>query len=267
MRIIFIGDIYGKLGRETVKKLLPKVKKEHHPDLVIANAENAAHGSGITRQTMDELFGYGIDCLTMGDHAFDRQGNAKECYTSGENIIRPANLPIGNAGKGIINIEKQGKTYTIINLLGRVNMPYNYDCPFKILDQLLKDLILANINSSAIIIDIHAETTAEKICLGHYADGKVTAVLGTHTHVPTADARLLPKGTAYITDAGMTGAYNESLGLGLDNSIKTLIDQTKHARTIPETGQAQFNCVLIEIDDKKPKAKSITQLTYLSEIK
>lgn len=267
MKILFIGDIYGKLGREAIHKLLPKIKKEHHPDFIVANAENVAHGSGITTATMDELFGYGIDCLTMGDHAFDRAKDARECYTSQKNIIRPANLPTQNPGKGMIIIEKQGKTYIIINLLGRINMPYNYDCPFKTLDLLLKEIKLANIKSSAIIVDMHAETTAEKICFGHYADSRVTAILGTHTHVPTADARLLPKGSAYITDVGMTGAYNESLGLGLENSIKTLLDQIKHNRTTPDKGIAQLNCVLIDIDDKKGRAKSIEQQTYFTEIK
>lgn len=267
MKILFIGDIYGKMGRETIKKLLPKIKKEHKPDFIIANAENVAHGSGITKITMDELFSYGIDCLTMGDHSFDRPRDAHECFTGGANIIRPANLPAQNPGQGYIVIEKRGHAYVVINLLGRVNMPFCYDCPFKTLDLLLKDLKLANIKSSAIIVDIHAETTAEKICFGRYADGNVTAILGTHTHVPTADARLLPKGSAYITDVGMTGAYNESLGLGIENSLKTLIDQTKHSRVTPDKGISQLNCVLIEVSETNAKPKSIKQLTYFSEIK
>lgn len=267
LKILFIGDIFGKLGRETIKKLLPKIKKEHRPDFIIANAENAAHGSGLTLTSMHELFSYGIDCLTMGDHAFDRPKDAKECYTSGQNIIRPANLPAQNPGSGIITIHKKSHAYTIINLLGRVNMSNQYECQFKTLDLLLKDLKLANIKSSAIIVDIHAETSAEKVCFGHYADNKVTAVLGTHTHVATADARLLPQGTAYITDAGMTGAYNESIGLGKENAIKSLIDQIRHGRTIPEKGAVQLNCVLLAIDKKTSQAKSIKQLTYLAEIK
>jgi metallophosphoesterase (TIGR00282 family) len=267
LKILFIGDIYGKLGRETLRKLLPKIKREHKPDFIIANAENVAHGSGITEITMNEIFDLGVDCITLGDHAFDRPKDAKDCLNSGMNIIRPANLPDQNTGKGLITIEKNGHIYTIINLLGRVNMPFCYDCPFKKLDLLLNELKLANIKSSAIIVDIHAETTAEKICFGHFADSKVTAVLGTHTHIPTADARLLPKGTAYITDTGMTGAYNESLGLGLENAIKTLIDQTKHSRVTPDKGAVQLNCVLIEVDGKKAKPKSVKQMTYLSEIK
>lgn len=267
LKILFIGDIFGKLGRETVRRLLPKIKKEHKPDIIIANAENVAHGSGITEMTMNEIFEMGIDCITMGDHSFDRPKDAKDCFTSGKNIIRPANLPTQNPGQGFIIVEKNKRYYAVINLLGRVNMPFCYDCPFKTLDLLLNELKLANIKTSAIIVDIHAETTAEKICFGHFADGRVTAVLGTHTHVPTADARLLPKGSAYITDVGMTGAYNESLGLGIENSIETLINQTKHARVIPDKGPAQLNCALIEVDEKKSKQKSIIQLTYLSEIK
>lgn len=267
MKILFIGDIYGKLGRETVKKLLPRIKREHKPDFIIANGENAAHGSGLTKQTLYELFDLDIDVITMGDHAFDRPRDAEEIYESGKPIIRPANYPPTNPGKGFINFTKNNQTITVINLLGRVNMNIHPDCPFRGLDAILEEINLANIKTSAIIVDMHAETTAEKICFGHYADGRVSAVLGTHTHIPTADARLLPKRTAYITDTGMVGAYNESIGLDLENSIRTLIDQIKHQRVIPEKGQVQFNAVLVEIDEKKNKAKSIQTINLLSEIK
>lgn len=267
IKILCIGDIYGKLGRETLKKLLPKIKKEHKPDFIIANGENLAHGSSITMTTMKELFSLGIDCITMGDHTFDRPKDATECLTSGEPIIRPANLPAQNPGQGYIVIEKNGQKYVVINLLGRVNMRMNYDCPFKTLDLLLKEIKLANIKTSAIIVDIHAETTAEKICLGHFADGRITAMFGTHTHVATADARLLPKGSAYITDVGMTGAYNESLGLELQTSIRTLIDQVKHSRIIPEKGEVQLNAILLEVDETRGRASKISQLNLLSTIK
>jgi metallophosphoesterase (TIGR00282 family) len=266
-KIIFIGDIYGKLGRETIKKLLPKIKREHKPDLIIANAENVAHGSGITIATMEELFASGIDCLTMGDHTFDRSAEAKACLSSSQPIIRPANFPTDAPGNGLIILEKAGQHYAIINLLGRVNMPFQYDCPFKKSEELLKEIKLANIKIAAIIVDMHAETTAEKICFGHFLDGQVSAIVGTHTHIPTADARVLPKGSAYITDAGMTGALDESLGLGLEGATKSLISQYKHQRTVPDKGRIQLNCVLLEIDESKAKTKSIKQLTYLSEIK
>lgn len=264
MKILFIGDIFGKLGRETVQALLPKIKKEHRPDLIIANAENSAHGSGITDITQTQLKEHGIDFMTMGDHAFDRFDQAAICYAETQPIVRPANLPNNLPGEGYKVINTKQGDILIINLLGRVNMPFQYNCPFKKFDEIYSQFEKAKL--AAIVVDFHGETTAEKICFGRYVDGRATAVFGTHTHVPTADARLLPKKTAYITDVGMTGAYNESIGIDIESATRTLIDQVKHKRTIPEKGEVILSGAIIEIDHEKRKAKSIMQIQYLGKI-
>ncbi|MEI8360732.1 MAG: TIGR00282 family metallophosphoesterase [bacterium] len=264
MKILFIGDIYGKLGRETIKKILPKIKKEHKPDLIIANAENSAHGSGITETTQSELKESGIHFITMGDHAFDRPEQANVCFADSQPIIRPANLPDQLPGHGHKIFKTKLGDVLIINLLGRVNMPFQYDCPFKKFDEIYKSYDHEKIATT--IVDFHGETTAEKICFGHYVDGRAHIVVGTHTHVPTADARLLPKKTAYITDIGMTGAYNESIGIDLSLAIKTLIDQVKYKRTIPDSGEVILSGALINFDTTRKKAKSITQIQYFDKI-
>jgi metallophosphoesterase (TIGR00282 family) len=265
MKILFIGDIYGKLGRETIKKLLPKIKKEHRPDLIIANAENAAHGSGITETTLTELLESGIHFITMGDHAFDRPEQAEACFIEKNPIIRPANLPNNVSGVGHKIFKTKQGNVLIINLLGRVNMSFQYDCPFKKFDELYNQYKDEKI--AAIIVDFHGETSAEKICFGHYVDGRATVVVGTHTHVPTADARLLPKNkTAYITDLGMTGAYNESIGIDLKSATQTLLDQVKYKRTIPEKGEVILSGAIIEIDSEKRKAKLIKQVQYFGKL-
>lgn len=264
MKILFIGDIFGKLGRETIHNLLPQIKKDHRPDLIIANAENSAHGSGITETTLTALKESGIQFMTMGDHAFDRIEQAEVCYGQNQPIIRPANLPdqLPGVGHKIFNTKKGD--ILVINLLGRVNMPFQYDCPFRKFDEIYDSYKKTDL--AAIIVDFHAETTAEKVCFGHYVDGRATAVLGTHTHVPTADARLLPKKTAYITDVGMTGAYNESIGIDLAMATKTLINQVKHKRSIPEKGEVILSGALVEIDTARKKAKAIKQLQYFGKI-
>jgi 2',3'-cyclic-nucleotide 2'-phosphodiesterase len=264
MRILFIGDIFGKLGRETVHKLLPKVKRELKPDLIIANAENSAHGSGITETVLTELKEAKINFFTMGDHAFDRIEQAESCYSENSPIIRPANLPDSLPGTGHHIIKTKFGDILIINLLGRVNMPFQYDCPFRKFDEIYKQYCDAKL--AAIIVDFHAETSAEKICFGHYVDGRATAVIGTHTHVPTADARLLPKKTAYLTDAGMTGAYNESIGIDLAGATKSLIEQIKHKRSIPEKGEVILSGAIIEIDETKRRTVSIKQVQYFGKV-
>lgn len=260
LKILFIGDIYGKLGREAVRQLLPEIKAKERPNLVIANAENAAHGSGISLATIKELKSFGIDWFTTGDHAFDNEQQFKLCLAENLPLLRPANFSEGVPGVGVQIIEAGKNKILLINLLGRVFMHQDFDDPFRALDVILNEY-LAKFKPSAIIVDIHAEATSEKIGFGHYADGRVSAVLGTHTHVMTADARLLPKGTAFISDVGMVGALNEVIGLGKENVIKSFLTQIRQEKIIPETGEALLNSVLITIDPKTARATAIKPIT------
>jgi len=265
MKILFIGDIVGKIGRQAAKKIVPKLRAEYKLDLVIANAENAAHGSGITADTLKELLSAKIDFFTSGDHAFKNKKHL--CVFNEYPLIRPANYPPGVPGEGYKIIETKGKNIAIVNLIGRVFMRLDYDCPFRKIDEILANINLQEKKIFAIIVDIHAEATSEKICLGHYLDGRVSAVLGTHTHVLTADNRILENHTAYISDAGMTGAAEGSLGIDKKNIIKTFLEQIKYQHEIPESGPAMLNGVLIEFDEKNGKAKSIKLITKTINIK
>lgn len=209
-KILFLGDIVGKPGREAVAKGLPKLVNDHRPEFVLVNGENSAAGLGITPAIADELFGLGIDGITLGNHAF----NKKEIYSyldTGKKIIRPGNLPsTGVPGSGTMVIEKHGVRLLVVNLCGRVYMEA-YDDPFAAINQ-----ILDGADTTHVFLDFHAEATSEKIAMGYHCEGRVTAVVGTHTHVTTADERVLPGGTATITDVGMTGPANSVLGMRKD---------------------------------------------------
>ena len=265
MNILFIGDIVGKIGRKAVGKILPKLKKDKEIDFVIANAENAAHGSGMTIKTTEELLSYGIDFITSGDHAYKRikQVEIFDKYP----VIAPANFsrtPI-SVGYKVVKVKK--KNILIINLIGRVFMKTVFECPFYKLDEILANFPLPSKNLSAIIVDMHAEATSEKVCFGHYADGRVSAVLGTHTHIMTADYKITNNNTAYITDVGMAGMAEGSLGIEKENTIKSYLDNIKRTHIIAETGKAIFNAVLISIDEKNGKATNIKPITKFIEIK
>ena len=265
MNILFIGDICGKIGRKAVAKVLPKLKKELKPDLVIANAENLAHGQGVTKKTLEEIFSAGVDWATGGDHSFSVQKQIEEIYNSDLPILRPANYSAAVPGRGYSVINVNGKKVLLISLIGRVFMRMDYDCPFGKLDEILDAYAVKNL--SAIIVDIHAEATSEKIAISHFADGKASAVLGTHSHVMTADHEITPQGTARITDVGMAGFADGSLGLEKESIIKTFLTQIKYPHIIPEKGRAIFNAVFISIDPKTGKAKSIKPIIRFTEIK
>lgn len=264
----------GKIGRNAVKTILPKLKKELKPDLVIANAENIAHGSGVSAKTLQEVMNAGVDCFTCGDHAFKREKEFGIYDTLP--IIRPANyakdapgkgyaiIPLDKGGRGVKNAK--GGFVLLINLIGRVFMDLDHDCPFHKLDEILAEN-LADKKISAIIIDMHAEATSEKVAMGHYADGRVSAIAGTHTHIMTADHKITKNGTAYITDAGMAGFADGCIGINKEGIIKTFLTQIKNKHTIPETGKVMLSAVLFEIDEKTGKAKSIKPIIKFAEIK
>lgn len=251
MKILFIGEIVAEPGRNTVKKALSEVKNEHKVDLVLANAENEAGGKGITVDTLKELQDFGIDYFTSGDHVFWQKGT--EDIIDSLPIIRPANYPDDNtaAGKGYTIIDTgNNKKVLLINLMGRTSFggPNSYlDDPFKKVDEIIEKN--KNQTFSATIVDFHAEATSEKVVFGFYLDGRVTAVLGTHTHVPTCDNRVLPKGTMYVTDVGMTGNIDSSLGVKTDIVLKLFQTARFQKFDWEQNGTTAFRSVLLDTEN------------------
>ena len=250
-----MGDIVGKPGREIVEHLLPDYKKEKKVDFVIANAENAAGGSGITPKIADELFRNGIDVLVSGDHVWKRK-EIYDCLKTSSRLIRPANYPEGTIGKGSTVVDAGGgRKVGVINLLGRVFMEA-VDCPFVRAKQ---EVDKVSKETPIIIVDIHAEATSEKVSMGWYLDGLVSAVLGTHTHIQTADEKVLPKGTAYITDCGMTGPYDSVIGRKKEQIILRFLTQMP-TRFEMADGDVEMHGVIIEVDDSTGKATRIERV-------
>ncbi len=258
MKILFIGDIVAKAGRETVRNLLPETIIEHSPDLVIANAENLSHGNGFTPEHINTMQEAGVDFFTTGDHVWGKKKGYERLGEEDFPVIRPENYPkdLEIPGKGYRLIQsKNGQKVLVINLLGRVFMKKDYDCPFKRVDEILEKFSTEEL--SAIFVDFHAEATSEKYAMQFYLDGRVSAVVGTHTHVPTADFRILEGGTAVLTDVGMSGAYDSVIGINKDVIINSFLTQmpVKH---VPETsGTMVFNYVIIDIDNNTGKALNI----------
>jgi 2',3'-cyclic-nucleotide 2'-phosphodiesterase len=256
-RILFIGDVFGHPGRKIAREKLPELTQEFSPDLVIANVENAAGGFGITPPLADELLDAGIDVLTSGNHIWDKKEVFAyfDQHTDGR-LLRPANYPGSAPGHGLYRGRtKTGVEYAVLNLQGRVFMPA-LDCPFRTADRLL-DQLPPNITIR--IVDMHAEATSEKVALGWYLDGRITALVGTHTHIPTADERILPKGSAYITDLGMSGPYDSVIGMEKGAVIKKFLDQIPGRFEVAK-GDPRISCVLIDADPAEGRARSIQRI-------
>jgi metallophosphoesterase (TIGR00282 family) len=261
MQILFIGDIFGSAGRKIVHDHLGHVVETHGVDLVIANAENAAGGFGLTPAIANELFDLGCEVLTTGNHIWDKREiidyfNSCNGDSSGRvrRVLRPANFAQGVPGVGLYEgATKNGQNFAVINLQGRVFMQ-DIDDPFRKADALLQQL-----SSKVVVVDFHAEATSEKIAMGWYLDGRVTAVLGTHTHVPTADTRVLPNGTAYQTDVGMTGPYDSVIGVQKEQILHRFLTGLP-GRFEAAKGDPRFCAVLIECDETNGRAKSIQRL-------
>ena len=250
MLILAIGDVIGKPGRQALNVFLPQIKQEYGVDLTIVNAENSAHGIGVTPETAEELLKAGADVLTSGNHVWAQKA-ILPCLDSEMPLIRPLNYPPGIPGKGYI--VKNG--VLVVNLIGRTFMD-NYDCPFRTMDTLLATL---ENKPPVIFVDFHAEATSEKVALGRYLDGRVSAVLGTHTHVGTIDARILPKGTAYVTDIGMTGPMDSVIGDDPENVLKRFLTQLPY-RLSAGSGKSVVNALLIRVDDITGKATGIERI-------
>jgi 2',3'-cyclic-nucleotide 2'-phosphodiesterase len=261
VNVLCIGDIVGRPGRRILAdKLLPLVK-EHSIDCVIANAENAAGGSGLTPQIYEKLLKYGVNLITLGDHTY-RKREIIETLERGDNIVRPANLSQCAAGKDFAIYQTgKGVTVGIVSLIGRIFMR-PADCPYAAIDKILPSL---KQKADIIIVDMHTEATSEKVAMGCYLDGKISALFGTHTHITTADERILPKGTAYITDVGMTGPHDSVLGRKTENVIKAFRTQMPFPFDVA-TGDVRLNAVLIRVDSHTRMAESIERLTVKAEI-
>ena len=244
LKILFIGDIIGAFGRAIVKKFLPELKEKYAPDMIVANGENSAHGYGITLKIYDELCLMGIDGITMGNHVWDKRDIIQE-ISRFEKMARPANYPSGAPGNEYIILSTpNGGKLAIVNLIGRVFMP-PMDCPFQKIDKLLPAI---KAETSNIIVDMNAEASSEKSAMGWYLDGKVSAVVGTHTHVMTADDRILPQGTAFISDVGMAGAYDSIIGMNKDQILKRFTTGMPERFEPTNDGPGILNAVFIEID-------------------
>jgi len=250
LRILMVGDVIGRPGRRAIRTMVPGLRREHAVDLVIANGENAAGGLGLTKETAEELFEAEVDVITSGNHIWD-QREIIPTLDSELAILRPLNYPPGVPGRGYLVIG----ALLVVNLIGRTFMG-NFDCPFRAMDQLLDGLAD---RTPVIIVDFHAEATAEKVALGWYLNGRVSAVLGTHTHVGTTDARLLPKGTAFITDVGMTGPIDSVIGDDTDAVIRRFLTQLPHRLAVGK-GSVILNSVLVEVEEGTGRAKSIIRI-------
>ena len=256
MKILFIGDVVGSPGRFAIKTLLPALKKEFGLDFVVANAENAAGGSGITLSVADDLFASGVDALTSGDHIWKKK-EIFELISRENRILRPANYPPGapGSGYGIFKARSAELKIGVINVNGRVFMQ-PLDCPFRAVSEAREKLIK---ETNIIIVDIHAEATSVKTAMGWYLDGKVSAVLGTHTHIQTADERILPQGTAYLTDAGMTGPYDSVIGRDIPSVIERFLTSIP-AKFDVATENIQLQGAVVDVNESTGKARTITRI-------
>lgn len=257
MKILAVGDIVGRAGLQRLKEVLPEIVRENNIDFVIVNGENAADGMGITEKMYKEILSLNVNVVTMGNHTWGK----KEIFNfiDDKHIIRPANYSNNNPGKGYDIYECKGKQICVINLIGRTTMPVLSENPFLVAKDIISELKEA---VDIIVVDFHAEASAEKIAMGYYLDGDATIVYGTHTHVQTADEEILKNGTGYITDIGMTGPKNSVIGMDIDVSIKRFETSLPEKYKIAE-GKAKFNSCMFEIDDNTNKVKKITRINKI----
>jgi metallophosphoesterase (TIGR00282 family) len=255
VKILFIGDVVGKPGRRAVATLVPKLREERGIDFVIANGENSAHGAGLTASTVDALLTSGVEVITSGDHVWDQ----REIYGVIEHeprLVRPLNFPVSAPGKGSVVVELDGlPPVAVLNLIGRVFMP-NTDCPFRAAEA---EVTRLRQQTNVIIVDLHAEATSEKIAMGRFLDGKVSAVIGTHTHVATADEQILPKGTAYISDAGMCGPHDSVLGRDVNAVLQRFLTQMPQKMEVAE-GNVALCGVIVDVDENTGRAQGIERI-------
>ena len=256
MNILCVGDIVGKPGREALEGLLKDLKNEFAIDFVVANSENAAGGSGLTSRLAKDFLGIGCDVLTLGDHVWD-QKELEPYLLEADQVIRPANFPQGVPGRGwCLRKTSSGLSVGVINLLGRVFMRHQVRCPFEVLKEIVLEI---KKETPIIVVDMHAETTSEKVAIGRFIDGQVSVLFGTHTHIQTADEKILPQGTAYITDLGMTGPYDSVIGQDKDAIIKRFLTSMP-IRFQVASAEIRLNGIVVQIDEKTGKAQKIIRI-------
>lgn len=251
MRILFIGDVVGEMGRQLIQDRLPLLKKEYRPQLTIVNGENAAHGRGITEKIYKQLLQAGADVITLGNHAFDNH-NIFDFIHDAKKLVRPANYPV-TEGQGMVMVQVNQHKVAVINLQGRTFMPA-IDDPFAVVDQYVEE---ARKETPFIFVDFHAETTSEKQAMGYFLDGRISAICGTHTHVQTNDARILSQGTAYLTDVGMTGPEDSVLGMKKEAVIEKFRTALPRRFEVMDQGEGILNYAVIDLDDKTGRATKI----------
>jgi metallophosphoesterase (TIGR00282 family) len=259
MRLIFLGDVVGRSGRDALMRELPLIRDRYHPDLVILNGENAAHGFGITEEIYQQLKDAGADVITLGNHSFD-QREALVFIERAPELLRPVNYPKETPGRGaILAPTKTGQQVLVISVMGRVMIDPVLDDPFAAVE---REIALSPLRerADAIVIDMHAEATSEKMAMGHFLDGRVSLIAGTHTHVPTADHQILPGGTAYISDIGMCGDYNSVIGMDKAEPLNRFLRKLPSQRMEPATGPATVSGIAVETDDATGLALKIAPI-------
>jgi metallophosphoesterase (TIGR00282 family) len=261
MKLLFCGDVVGRSGRDAITQHVPKLRTEHGLDFVVVNGDNAAAGFGINQQICNDFFASGVDVITGGDHIWD-QKDLIPMLASEKRLLRPQNFPEKTPGTGhSIYTLSTGKKILVLHLLGQVFHKEHSNCPFLIADQILQSQHLGK-NIAAILVDFHAEATSEKTAMGQYLDGRVSVVVGSHTHIPTHDARVLRKGTAYQTDAGMCGDYNSVIGFKADAPIERFLTKVSKARLEPAGEEGTLCGLLVEIDDTTGLAGKCQAVQY-----
>ncbi|MFZ3587845.1 TIGR00282 family metallophosphoesterase [Bacillus sp. DJP31] len=255
MRILFIGDVVSSPGRDMVKQYLPLIKSKHRPNITIINGENSAGGKGITEKIYREFLELGTQAVTLGNHTWHNK-DVFEFIDNAKYLVRPANFPDGNPGVGMVFLQMNDIEIAVINLQGRTFLP-SIDCPFRKADELVAE---AKKRTPFVFVDFHAEATSEKQAMGYYLDGRVSAVVGTHTHVQTSDERILANGTAYISDVGMTGPYDGILGVEIDAVLKKFLTELPVRFEVVKEGRNQLNAVIIDLDQKNGLAKKISRI-------
>jgi len=251
MKFLFIGDTIGRTGRKALNQFLPATIQKYQPDFITLNVENIAGGFGITKKVLNQIKQFPIDVFTSGNHIFDKK-DVFEIIDKEENLLRPANYPPSAPGKGYTVVEKNGKKVAVINLMGRVFMGIPLDCPFRKFDEIYEQVK----DCDYIIVDFHAEATSEKTAFGYYVDGRATVVFGTHSHVATADEKLLPKGTVYLSDVGMTGAYHSVIGMKIDQPIQKFLTGLSKKYDVAKDGLL-FQAFFVDLTEEKPQFERV----------